>query len=141
MRLFVQGCLLVLAMCSAVQAAEPVKVPEPLQMTRTETDLITFVNIERSRRGLHPLVVDGNLLLTTRRHAHWMAGSNRMQHGSYPVGEIIAMGQTTTTSALNTWLNSSGHRAHVLSQSWRRCGVAAYTSPSGRVYWCMQFLR
>ena len=64
-----------------------------------------------------------------------------MRHTSKPVGENIAQGQANSTSAVNTWMNSPPHRANILSRSWNRVGAAAYTSPEGRIYWCLQFLR
>ena len=38
-------------------------------------------------------------------------------------------------------MNSSGHRANILSPSYSKIGVAAYTANDGTVYWCQQFLR
>lgn len=111
-----------------------------LQLTSTETTVLEMTNNERVRRGLKPLVIDPSLVESARQHANWMASTHRMQHTSKPVGENIAMGQNTVTSVMNTWMNSSGHRANILG-GWNRVGAAAYTSPSGRVYWCLQFLR
>jgi uncharacterized protein YkwD len=114
--------------------------PAPIELTKTETIIYEMVNAERVRRGLRPLVLEYNLLMTARKHANWMASTHRMQHGNYPVGENIAMGQTTCTSVMNTWMNSSGHRANILG-GWRHVAPAAYISPSGRIYWCLQFTR
>jgi uncharacterized protein YkwD len=130
------------------QAEEPAKAAAPaapvqenvLELTSTETTVLEMTNNERVRRGLKPLVIDPSLVESARQHANWMAATHRMQHTSKPVGENIAMGQNTCTSVMSTWMNSSGHRANILG-GWNRVGAAAYTSPSGRVYWCLQFLR
>ena len=147
---FLHGCLMALVMLSSVQADEPApKSPkvetkvatQELELTAAESNLLQFVNAERARHGLPPLKIDTALLVTTRRHAGWMATNRTMRHAAQVVGEIIAMGQPTSDAALRTWLNSPPHRGHVLSRSWTRCGVAGYMSPEGRLYWCMQFLR
>lgn len=110
------------------------------ELTSTENIVLEMTNKERVSRGLKPLVIDPSLVESARQHANWMASTHRMQHTSKPVGENIAMGQNTCTSVMNTWMNSSGHRANILG-GWNRVGAAAYTSPSGRIYWCLQFLR
>jgi uncharacterized protein YkwD len=109
-------------------------------LTATEYTIIEMTNQERTRRGLKPLRIDFALMDSARQHANWMAATHRMQHTTKPVGENIAMGQNTCISVMNTWMNSSGHRANILG-GWNRVGTAAYTSPSGRIYWCLQFLR
>jgi uncharacterized protein YkwD len=109
-------------------------------LTTTESIILDMTNQERVRRGLKPLRIDFALMDSARQHANWMASTHRMQHTSKPVGENIAMGQNTCTSVMNTWMNSSGHRANILG-GWNRVGTAAYTSSSGRIYWCLQFLR
>jgi uncharacterized protein YkwD len=118
------------------QAAEP-----SLQLTPTESAMLEQTNQQRTARGMRPLVVDPSLVESARKHANWMASMRSMRHTSAPVGENIAMGQPTVESVIRTWMNSSGHRANILSRSWNRLGAAAYTSPEGRVYWCLQFLR
>jgi uncharacterized protein YkwD len=110
------------------------------ELTSTENIVLEMTNKERVSRGLKPLVIDPSLVESARQHANWMASTHRMQHTSKPVGENIAMGQNTCTSVMSTWMNSSGHRANILG-GWNRVGAAAYTSPSGRIYWCLQFLR
>jgi uncharacterized protein YkwD len=120
----------------AQQAAEPT-----LQLTPVEAAMLEQTNEQRTARGMKPLVVDPSLVESARKHASWMASVRVMRHTSAPVGENIAMGQNTVPSVIRTWMNSSGHRANILSRSWNRLGAAAYTSPEGRVYWCLQFLR
>ena len=103
--------------------------------------VIEKTNAQRVRHGLRPLIVDRRLLLSARRHAAWMTNSRSMTHTNQPVGENIAMGQTSSTEVMNSWMNSSGHRANILNPGYTRIGVAAYTTPGGTIYWCQQFLR
>jgi uncharacterized protein YkwD len=89
---------------------------------------------------LPPLVMDSSLMRSARAHTTWMTKANSLQHTSAPVAENIAMGQRSTREAIQSWMNSPGHRANILNRSYRRIGVAAYTAPNGTAYWCQQFL-
>jgi uncharacterized protein YkwD len=110
-------------------------------LTETEQNMLNKTNNERVARGLPPLVIDPSLVESARQHANWMASMRTMRHTSKPVGENIAMGQSTSSDAVRTWMNSPPHRANMLSRSWNRIGAAAFTTPEGRIYWCLQFLR
>jgi uncharacterized protein YkwD len=68
-----------------------------------------------------------------------MASANSLQHTSAAVAENIAMGQSSASEAMNSWMNSSGHRANILGGGYSTIGVAAYTSSSGQIFWCQQF--
>jgi uncharacterized protein YkwD len=70
-----------------------------------------------------------------------MTRNRRLQHTNAPVGENIAMGQHDSAHAVQSWMNSSGHRANMLNASYTRVGAAAYTASDGRIYWCIQFQR
>ncbi len=98
-------------------------------------------NAQRARYGLRPLVIDRFLMNQARRHAAWMTQARTLQHTSAPVAENIAMGQRSSSEAMQSWMNSSGHRANILNSGYTRIGVAAYTTPEGSTYWCQQFLR
>jgi len=112
-----------------------------LDLTRTESLMLEQTNAQRVMRGLKPLVIDPTLVESARQHANWMASTRNMRHTTKPVGENIAMGQTSVGQVINVWMNSSGHRANILGRGWNRIGAAAYTTPEGRIYWCLQFLR
>lgn len=111
---------------------------DPFGLVGFEAEVIAQTNAQRARYGRAPLAVDHSLMSTSRAHAGWMARASSMQHGSYPVAENIAMGQRSATDALNSWMNSSGHRANILG-GYRTIGVAAYTSGNGTIFWCQQF--
>ncbi|MBI3838217.1 MAG: CAP domain-containing protein [Planctomycetia bacterium] len=106
-----------------------------------EARVIEKTNSQRAQHGLPPLTVDSGLLTSARRHAAWMTNSRSMTHTNQPVGENIAMGQNSSSEVINSWMNSSGHRANILNPGYTRIGVAAYTTPEGTIYWCQQFLR
>jgi len=79
------------------------------------------------------------LMKSARRHGAWMARNRNMVHCYGPFAENIAMGYKDSRTAVRAWMNSSGHRANILSSRHRRIGVAAYRTPSGTIYWCQQF--
>jgi len=104
-----------------------------------ERNIVKLTNAERTRRGLPALQLDASLMKTSRAHASWMASKRRMVHSRMNLGENIAMGQPTSTAALHSWMNSSGHRANILNRKYKKIGAAAYRTPSGTIYWCQQF--
>lgn len=116
--------------------------PKPAnELHSVEAKLVERTNAERRRFGLRPLILDMRLMRTARRHNGWMARSGAFQHGNYPVAENIAMGQQNTAQAMNSWMNSSGHRANILNAGYTKIGVSAYRSPNGAIYWTQQFTR
>ena len=52
-------------------------------------------------------------------------------------GENIAMGQRTPQEVVNAWMNSSGHRANILSKDFTHIGVGHHASGN---YWTQQFI-
>jgi len=121
---------------AADQAATKSGDPE---LTEVEQQMLEKTNAQRVRYGLPPLRAVRRLIQTARSHAAWMTNNRTLQHTSQPVGENIAMGQPTTDQAVHDWMNSSGHRANILSSSYTQTGVAAYRTPDGTIYWCQQF--
>ena len=52
-------------------------------------------------------------------------------------GENIAYGQRTPQAVVNAWMNSSGHRANILSASYTQIGVGYVASGN---YWTQMFI-
>jgi uncharacterized protein YkwD len=103
-----------------------------------ENRLLAAINVERTRYGLIPLVLDKTIHLRARRHCGWMANNNSMVH-SVDGAENIAMGYGNVEAAVNGWMNSSGHRANILNPGYSLTGISAYVSPNGTAFWCQQF--
>ena len=116
--------------------------------------VLDFVNDERAKAGLQPLTLDNTLNGIAAEKARDMAENNYFSHDSptygtpfdmmrtfgvdyKSAGENIAAGQKTAQEVMQSWMNSSGHRANILSPSYKRLGVGYCTpgaSPaSGRV--------
>jgi uncharacterized protein YkwD len=125
---------------SATVKAQPVaKKTTANAIHPVEAKIVERTNRERVRRGLLPLILDMRLMRSARRHNGWMARSGAFQHGNAPVAENIAMGQRNSAQAMNSWMNSSGHRANILNASYRKIGVSAYRARNGSIYWTQQF--
>jgi uncharacterized protein YkwD len=116
------------------------RVVNGVELSEVEYEVYQKTNAQRARYGLPPLVLDGRLMQSARRHCRWMARRRVMQHTRANVAENIAMGQRSSGHALRSWMSSSGHRANILKRSYRRIGVAAYRSANGTIFWCQQFL-
>ena len=115
--------------------------------------VIELVNQERTSRGLQPLLKHDGLMVAAAARAKEL--SQRFSHtrpdGSecftilwhlgidYAyAGENIAMGQRTPEIVMNDWMNSSGHRANILSENFDYIGVG-YTMVDGHPYWVQLF--
>jgi uncharacterized protein YkwD len=139
------------AAAEAGQAASPAKDKDdkntksrkhklvPFELTEVEESIVKHTNAERAKFGLASLEIDRDLMQSARQHAKWMAQNNSMVHTSRPVAENIAMGQHNSTSVLQSWMNSSGHRANILNRSNRKIGVAFFRTANGTPFWCQQF--
>jgi len=133
-----------LAMCAGLLLGSDPSVeaePKDGELLAIEQNIIQYTNLERAKYGLQPLGVDEELMRTAREHCSWMARTHRMVHTTRPVAENIAMGQSHSSEAVRSWMNSSGHRANILNRGHDRIGVAAYRSSSGTIFWCQQFRR
>ncbi len=125
---------------SAPPALEEKEV-DGVKLVVIEANIVSYTNNERARYGLPPLEVDKELMETAREHASWMTRNRSMVHTRRAVAENIAMGQPHSSDVVRAWMNSSGHRANILSAGHRRIGVAAFRTEGGTIYWCQQFRR
>ena len=92
----------------------------------------------RKERGLKVQQLDPECCKIAQKWAENMAARRSMYHGG---GEqIIATGYDTVPAVFRAWLNSSGHRAWVLSGN-PRAGWGAAQSSSGQWYWAGAFRR
>jgi uncharacterized protein YkwD len=53
--------------------------------------------------------------------------------------ENVAWNQQNAQSAVNSWMNSSGHRANILDPSLTEMGAAMTRSARGEPYWIQVF--
>jgi len=122
-------------------------------LTTFETRVLQLVNYERTKRGLVPLRAQYNLMLAARVHTRTMATVPFFSHvsptGTTPASRAIRYGYTVTgfrswrlaeniawcggTSStpeqiVRGWMNSTAHRAIILTASYRDIGIGVVTS-------------
>lgn len=113
-------------------------------------EVIRLTNKERKKAGLEPLVEDSTAMEFAQIRAEEL--SNNFSHkrpdgtvgeySHYQFMENIAMGGRTPEDAVNSWLNSSGHYATMMSD-YSDCGncigVGVYEK-NGTMYWVQEFI-
>ena len=121
-----------------------------------EKQVASLTNSERKAAGLGSLTLDSQLSKLARMKAEDMAKNGYFSHTSptygsafdmmkqYGVsyrtaGENIAKGQKTAESVMNGWMNSSGHRANILSSTYTHIGVGYAKDSKGNTYWVQVF--
>ena len=119
-----------------------------------ENKVIQLVNAERTQRGLQPLSANWELSRVARYKSQDMADHRYFSHTSptygspfqmirnfgisfRTAGENIAYGQQTPQTVVNSWMNSSGHRANILNAAYTQIGVGYVEN--GR-YWTQMFI-
>lgn len=115
--------------------------------------VLAEVNAARAKNGLSALTLDANMNRAAAVRAAEMAQSfsHTRPNGSRGLtalneagvsyrtaGENIASGQQSAQAVVSAWMNSSGHRANILSASFGRMGVGRATI-GGRTYWVQLF--
>ena len=147
---------LAIAMPVAMIAALAISVAAPVAtattVTTAEKSVIGWINAARSSRGLVPLRYDAKLMSISGLRASRMASANVMSHtvggnlssqlNAYGVrwfsyGENIGWSTATwpagsARSIFLAWMNSSAHRAIILSNRFNYIGVGLAARNSGR---------
>ena len=123
-------------------------------VTNFENEVVRLVNEQRQKNGLKPLTANWELSRVARYKSQDMVDNRYFAHNSplygtpfqmikafgisfRTAGENIAYGQRTPKQVVDTWMNSSGHRANILNSSYTQIGVG-YVS-NGH-YWTQLFI-
>jgi uncharacterized YkwD family protein/spore coat assembly protein SafA len=118
-------------------------------------EVINKVNSERSKAGLAPLKENWELSRVAQYKAEDMTDKHYFSHQSptygspfnmmsnfgikySSAGENIAQGQRSASEVMTAWLNSSGHRANIMSSSYTQIGVG-YDKRTNT--WVQMFIR
>ena len=150
---------LAIALPFALIAALAITVAAPVAtgttVSQAESSVIGWINAARTSRGLAPLRYDSKLTSLAGYRAGRMASTNTMSHtiagnlGSqlnsynvnwYRYGEDIGWStaswpSTSAKAIFNAWMNSSGHRALILSSRFNYIGVGlAYRSSNRKTF-------
>ena len=140
-----------------IYPGQKITIPEGAPLQSLEDEVIRLINIERTNRGLPALAKNWELARVARIKSQDMIDKNYFDHISPTYGtpfnmmtkfglkyssaaENIAMGQRTAAEVVNAWMNSAGHRANILSASYRYTGVGAAKKSNGTLYWTQMFM-
>ncbi|MGI5288515.1 CAP domain-containing protein [Nonomuraea polychroma] len=126
--------------------------------TAEENEVVRLTNAERAKGGCGPLKHDPQLRAASFGHSQEMAKRNRMDHtsqdgrsftdrikaagftGGSAWAENITFGQPSPAAVVQTWMNSSGHRANIMNCRFNLIGVGAAKSSRGLIYWTQVFV-
>ena len=126
----------------------------PVQHAQFIARVIELVNAERQRAGQPPLTASGPLARAAQTYAGVMADGTCFGHvcGStlveringagyenWTAAENIALSQTTPESVMAAWMGSSGHRANILSPTYKEIGIGLAIRPSSGIVWVQTF--
>lgn len=121
-------------------------------------EVLKLVNQERKKQGLAALTLSSKLTSVANTKAKDMAVNKYFAHESPTygtpfqmlqqfgvkysyAGENIAAGQKTSQQVMNSWMNSSGHRANILNKNYTQLGVGFYAGGSYDTYWVQLFIK
>lgn len=118
-------------------------------------EVLTLVNEERAKEGRSAMVLDDSLnkaaevrageIVEKFSHTRPNGSScftvlSELNIGYRTCGENIAAGQRTPKSVMDSWMNSPGHRANIMSAEFGKIGIGFVNSASGyRYYWVQLF--
>lgn len=120
-------------------------------MNSNEKEVFELINKQRTNNGLKELKVDEELQRVARIKAQDMVDNNYFSHTSPTYGSPFQMlnsfkisyktaaeniaGNSSNTGAVNSWMNSSGHKANILNSSYNYTGIGVVSSPKyGRIF-------
>ena len=133
-------------------------IPETAPLSALEDEVIRLVNVERAKNGLPALTKNWEVARVARIKAQDMIDNKYFAHNSPVYGspfnmmenfglrfssaaENIAYGQKTAAAVMQTWMNSPGHRANILSKTVTQIGVGAAKAANGTLYWTQMFIK
>ncbi len=113
------------------------------------SEVLELVNQERSKNGLKPVTMTASLTdgAMLRAAESAVSFSHTRPNGEQcftafewtrAAGENIAYGQRTPAQVMNGWMNSSGHRANILSSNFTTIGIGCFEY-NGTYYWAQAF--
>ena len=124
---------------------------ETSNMNSDEKEVFDLINKQRTNNGLAALKNDSEVQRVARIKAQDMVDNNYFSHTSptygspfdmlksfkisyKPAGENIA-GNSSNSSAVTAWMNSSGHKANILNSNFNYTGIGVVSSPKyGKMY-------
>lgn len=141
-----------------IYPGQKLTIPPQSSVKSFEDEVARLVNVERAKNGLPALTSNWQLSRVARYKSQDMVNKNYFSHTSptygspfkmmesfgirfSSAGENIAYGQRTPAEVMNSWMNSPGHRANILSPSYTQIGVGLAKTSSGVSYWTQMFIK
>ncbi len=120
-------------------------------LSKDEQEVFNLINQKRTSAGLPALAINEELQNVARIKAQDMVNNGYFSHNSPTYGTPFEMikkfgitykaageniaGNSSNSKAVEAWMNSEGHRANILSNSFNYTGVAVVSSPTyGKIY-------
>lgn len=120
-------------------------------MNADEQEVFNLINKQRTNNGLTALKIDNEVQRVARIKAEDMVSNNYFSHQSPTYGSPFDMlksfkisyksageniaANSSNSGAVNAWMNSSGHRANILSSNYNYTGIGVVSSPRyGKIY-------
>ncbi|MGI5849070.1 MAG: LysM peptidoglycan-binding domain-containing protein [Christensenellales bacterium] len=143
---------------SRIYVGQTVLIPDTNSLLSYEQQVFELVNKERANRGIELLKYNSELARVARFKSQDMIDKGYFSHYSptygspfqmmekfglrfSAAGENIAYGQRTASEVMNTWMNSSGHRANILSGAYTQIGIGVAKASNGTLYWTQMFIK
>lgn len=151
--------ILVPSTASTRTPVRPARPPvQSLSLESMAHEVVYLVNLQRAQHRLPPLRVNRRLVVDAKLQAAQIASTGVLEHvilsGPYPtlqtraeaagynwnvLGENLALGFTDASSAVAAWMQSPGHRANILADSYSETGVVLKIDARGRVIFVQTF--
>ena len=124
---------------------------ETSNMNSDEKEVFDLINKQRTNNGLAALKKDSEVQRVARIKAQDMVDNNYFSHTSPTYGSPFDMlksfkisyktageniaGNSSNSSAVTAWMNSSGHKANILNSNFNYTGIGVVSSPKyGKMY-------
>ncbi len=118
--------------------------------------ILKLVNAERKKAGVPLLTLSTDVSSVAQVKSSDMAKNGYFDHNSptygspfsmltsfgvsyRSAGENIAKGQQSASAVMKAWMNSSGHKANILSKNFTQLGVG-YSANNGSPVWVQMFI-
>ena len=152
--------IVVVSLCSSpAHSGALLGAPPPFTST-VATDVVTLTNVERTRKGRASLRANARLMHAAQIQAEQMARAGQLAHvlpnAPYPsagdrlaaadyrwqtYGENVALGQSSAKKALDSWMDSRGHRTNILNPDFTEIGAGYAIDRTRRPYYVQVFAR
>lgn len=141
-----------------IYVGQKIYIPEASPLKTIEAEVLRLVNVQRSYSGLGALAYNWQVARVARIKSQDMIDNGYFAHISPVYGspfkmlesyglkfsaaaENIAYGQRTAAEVMNSWMNSPGHKANILSRSVTQLGVGCAKASNGTLYFTQIFIK